>query len=367
VALLHKARFFTTYMTPSKVVNYIKYSIDAPKKRNRVSYFPPVLQFQPSGLCNSNCQLCPVGIGVKGPEKRGFMDLAVFKNIIDDVKKYVFKIYFGDWGEPFLNPRIFDMISYAESQGISTSASTTLHKFRSREDLKEILDSGISSSLTISIHGASTKTYEQYQPGKDFTSTIEKVKTLVALKHEMGLKNPDIKLTFAITKKNQHEIEDMKKMVETLGVSYKMYSASINARFFMDDPKKVSTLIKEWAQDKDWDATKNAQFIRKKKIEQFYQEIEENDTIDMKHLDSLGLTGRHVCTDPWNTLVVNWDGTVSLCCNDYYKYTLGDTRAESIVTIWNGEKYQQTREFLRNGANAAALPKNQPCPGCILY
>ena len=147
---------FIEYLTIKKIANYLKYENDLRKRRIVTSSFPPVITFQPSAYCNTNCQLCPVGLGIKGPE-RGFLDFKSFRKVIDEAKEYLIQIAFADWGEPFLNPRIFDMIKYAEQNKILTHASTNLHFFKDKRKLNSLLDSEL-SFLTISLHGVSQET-----------------------------------------------------------------------------------------------------------------------------------------------------------------------------------------------------------------
>ena len=352
----------TNYLTYRKIINYLMYKIDIKYKRIITSSFPPLISFQSSAYCNSNCRLCPVGLGIKGVEK-GFLEFSKFKQVIDEVKKYLVGVHFGDWGEPFLNPDIFEMIKYAEKNKIMTAGSTTLHQFKNKDDLINLLDCGL-SLLTISLHGVSQETYETYQPYKNFEETVKKVKTLISLKKKLKKKKPVIDLAFAITKKNQHEIKKMCQFAENLGVDYRMYTASLNLRFYLDDDKKIVRLIEEWAQDDKFDLCDNVR-RGKSMIKKFYERILEEQKIDFNRADELGLTSRHFCNDPWTSLVVNWNGTVSLCCVDYSKYIMGDTSKESITTIWNNKEYINVRKYLRN--NPVDNHMNHPCRNCIRY
>ena len=58
-----------------------------------------------------------------------------------------------------------------------------------------------------------------------------------------------------------------------------------------------------------------------------------------------------LCSLPFRQLVIRPTGEVSLCCNDALgKYTMGDLRTQSIVEVWNSEKYKALRqEMLKNG------------------
>ena len=346
-------------LTYRKAINYLKYRIDLRDRKVITSSFPPGITFQASAYCDSNCRLCPVGLGIKGPQK-GFLDPKKFREVIDETREYLITIDFADWGEPFLNPNIFNMIKYAEEKKIMTHASTNLHSFKSKDDLRKLLDCGL-SFLIISLHGVSQVTYETYQPNKNFEATIEKIRTLISLKKQFKRKKPIIDLAFAITKKNEYEIEKMQEFAKKLGVDSLIYTASLNLRFYLTDTYALSRLVKDWAQQDKLDLCHNAQF-GKQRINELYEVIL-NGKQSFDELDRLELTSRYFCLDPWQSLTVNWDGTVSLCCTDYGKYLMGDTRRESIIRLWNNDRYRDVRKFLlgKLDGNKADFP----CKYCI--
>ena len=70
----------------------------------------------------------------------------------------------------------------------------------------------------------------------------------------------------------------------------------------------------------------------------------------------LDRTSRHVnmpCLRPSRQLVIDWQGNVVLCCNDYYEsHVFGNVKDKSILEIWNSEDFQQYRQLLRRGHRA---------------
>lgn len=54
-----------------------------------------------------------------------------------------------------------------------------------------------------------------------------------------------------------------------------------------------------------------------------------------------------LCPYPWTSLNVTWDGNVVACCRDTVGRTvLGNIFEQSIMDIWNGEKYVEMRKAL---------------------
>ncbi len=82
-----------------------------------------VLQIEPTDFCNLRCKMCAPHAEqrehVHGDAQKGFMDLDVFRKIIDDVAEGGLKfdhIIFQWLGDPSLHPQLGDMLDYAVSR-----------------------------------------------------------------------------------------------------------------------------------------------------------------------------------------------------------------------------------------------------------
>lgn len=65
------------------------------------------------------------------------------------------------------------------------------------------------------------------------------------------------------------------------------------------------------------------------------------------------------CRLPFKQVIVRPDGKLSLCCNDALGvYTLGDLTQQTLIDVWNGEKYKSIRDTLaQKGRKGVALCK----------
>jgi radical SAM protein with 4Fe4S-binding SPASM domain len=53
------------------------------------------------------------------------------------------------------------------------------------------------------------------------------------------------------------------------------------------------------------------------------------------------------CLQPYGQAVINWEGDVLLCCNDYYaKYTFGNLKEISLLESWNNVRFKKYRKIL---------------------
>jgi radical SAM protein with 4Fe4S-binding SPASM domain len=68
-----------------------------------------------------------------------------------------------------------------------------------------------------------------------------------------------------------------------------------------------------------------------------------------------------LCTYPWRSVVVLWDGRVVPCCRDDDAHVvLGDLRRESLSWVWRGERAAELRRQHREGR----FPRGHLCDGC---
>jgi MoaA/NifB/PqqE/SkfB family radical SAM enzyme len=80
---------------------------------------------------------------------------------------------------------------------------------------------------------------------------------------------------------------------------------------------------------------------------------------------------KYSCDWPWRKMVINWDGSVSVCCGEYDpKNDMGNVLDEDIRTIWNNSRYVAARKSFTKGRseNHEANPSDRPgrpCDRCI--
>src|SRR5512135_3607653 len=73
--------------------------------------YPAAVCIDPVNICQLKCPLCPTGADRLNYE-REMMPLATFKIVICNLP-FIKKIDLFNWGEPFLNPDILEMVRYA--------------------------------------------------------------------------------------------------------------------------------------------------------------------------------------------------------------------------------------------------------------
>ena len=159
-----------------------------------------------------------------------------------------------------------------------------------------MLESGI-DEVYISFDAASEETYKKIRCNLDFNSTKKNILNFVRLRNDKN-STTKIYLSFVESDDNKHEvkryIQEWKGLVDGVSVS----------------------LIHNWTGD-----IESKEFIYKKSLL------------------------RDPCRLLWMDMVINWDGKVPLCCNDYEaKVELGDINSQTIMEVWGGQRLELIRQ-----------------------
>ena len=138
-------------------------------------------------------------------------------------------------------------------------------------------------------------------------------------KKELKRSNPYISWQFLVFRHNEHEIEEVKRMGNDLGVEH-------------------VGITKAFIGNKDW-IPLNEEYSQYRK-----EEIDNGYTADcFKTLQEAA-----VCYWPWEAIVINPNGSISPCCSvEDEKDDFGNIFQQSFTEIWNNEKYRMARRYIK--------------------
>ncbi len=203
-----------SHSTPKKLVNLLAIELQRKIHRTKVVGYPYFLIIDPNNICNLRCPLCPSGF--KETEmKREFVRIEDFKKIIDRLYPYAYEVALHNWGEPFLNPDIFEMIRYCKKKNIGTNLSTNLNI--SSLDTDEIIRSGL-EYMVVSMDGTTQNVYSKYRVGGKIDLVFNNMVDLINKRKELKSKSPFIEWQYVVMKHNIHQIDDAKRMAKEIGV-----------------------------------------------------------------------------------------------------------------------------------------------------
>jgi radical SAM protein with 4Fe4S-binding SPASM domain len=175
---------------------------------------PFKLQIEPTSRCNLQCPLCPVGRNELGRPKRD-MTLAEFQAILDDMRKWVMLLILWDWGEPFANPALPEMIKYAAQADMRTVTSTNAHYLNNDDYVAAILSSGL-STLIVAIDSIHDADYQAYRVGGKLERALEGLRKLVRMKQQLK-SHTLINMRMVVMRQNESQVPKLRRMAREIG------------------------------------------------------------------------------------------------------------------------------------------------------
>jgi radical SAM protein with 4Fe4S-binding SPASM domain len=290
---------------------------------------PVVGQVEPANFCNLSCPLC-LTTSENGSRPESVLSYEKFKDFIAENGDYLLLIVLWNWGEPFLNPALLKMISYAKSKNIVLHSSTNGNVKFSDDSADLLVDSGL-DSLVFGIDGATDETYRQYRRGGSLPLVLENIRTVVRAKKKRASATPFLTLRFVVMHQNEKEWPSALRLAEELGVDYFALKT-------VDMPPALGKNLDSYF------APDHRQ----------YQRYEyETGSFDRKKKP-------FVCMRPWKRITLDALGEVIPCEYDYRDlHSFGALDGgKSALSIWKGSKSQDFRKKFNKGDNSFYLCKD---------
>ncbi|MCY7409398.1 MAG: SPASM domain-containing protein [Chitinophagales bacterium] len=287
---------------------------------------PISISIEPTTSCNLRCPECPSGLR-SFTRATGMLNENFFTKMITELSDHLFYLTFYFQGEPYLNPDFLEMVKYASKKKIYTATSTNAH-YLDNENAKKTVESGL-DRLIISIDGTTQSVYEQYRIGGDLEKVIAGTKNILKWRKELKSKTPLVVFQFLVVKPNEHQIEEVKKLADELGVDDVWFKTA--QLYDFENGNELIPSIEKYSRYK-----KNAdgKFSIKNEL--------------LNH-----------CWKMWHSCVITWDGKVVPCCFDKdASHQFGDLKQQSFNEVWNGEKYQNFRAALLNSRKKIDICSN---------
>jgi MoaA/NifB/PqqE/SkfB family radical SAM enzyme len=288
---------------------------------SRVPQLPVRLWIESTSRCNLRCGYCPNQDIVKADH--GFMDLDLFKRIIDQVASHAYDVNLFHRGEPLMHPRLPEMVAYARARGLYTRVHTNITLLNEKKG-RALIDAGL-DYLSCSFDGYEKDMYEKNRVGAKFEWALDHLKDFLRLKQTLRARRPLTVLQVIEVGAPADKAELRRMRREFLG-HFKGLALD----------RIVLRELHNWGGD-----------------------------VVMPDLsrDALLADGRRFtpCTFLWYSSTVYWDGTVTACPQDFFgKLGLGDLKSRPLAEIWNDGRLVD----LRRRMAAGDVPKDLPCYTC---
>ena len=283
---------------------------------------PISLKIEPSEMCHLACPGCPQSNPLFKIETRGkSMSLEVFRRIIAEAGKYLYRIQFYDYGEPFMNKRLLEMTSIATDNAIGSQVSSHFSFKFPAEFYRSIVESGL-EHLIIAMDGIDQASYAQYRVNGKYELVESGMRAIVEWKRRLRSRSPFVEWQYIVFDHNRHQIDRVKKLAREIGVD------------------RLCIKYDTRAGSDTWfpaDRLKYAAFRRVR-------------------LNS--------CLWLWGALLINSEGMVRPCCNAGRSEEIGDLKTTPLTSLWNSPRMMELRASVRGRAPAGEHGEKTPCHGC---
>ncbi|MCA8975869.1 MAG: radical SAM protein [Planctomycetes bacterium] len=343
-----------------KLSNYALVNAERVLGRQRVFGRPYYVVLDPTSACQLDCPFC-------GREQRPNtrMDFATFKGILDSIGSTCVNLELYNWGEPFLNTDILEMIRYATRRyRIHTRISSNLN-VKNDALYRDLVSSGL-NSLTCSIDGASQETYERYRVKGSFQTVLDNVRLMRARRDELGAVEPKLVWQFLVFRHNEHEMDLATRMAREIGVDEIVFRRPHTPDEYRSWDSSLPR-FSNWAAAPACDsnaadsgsgggatagqtevAAATAVALQEEPTAPVVQPATQPAAQSAAQPATQPARCATKCNWPYSAVAINATGSVSACCgvtdpaDDY-----GSAREKGFATVWNSEDYRVARDAVR--------------------
>jgi radical SAM protein with 4Fe4S-binding SPASM domain len=315
------AHYLRQFATVKKMSNIALNKFELYQKKSNLKSKPFKITIDPGNFCNLRCPGCHTGIKHTEMITPSFISTENYKIIFDQISDYALSVALYNWGEPFLNKNIFDIISYTSSKSVGSTIHTNFNYFTESMAI-DAVKSGL-THVYLSIDGSTQENYVKYRVKGSLDKVLKNLKILLDTKKRLNSKYPLVTWKFLSFAHNKHEINDAKILSEKMGV----------------------------------DAFET--FVGLPKLMDIYDEAElyKNDPSSF----NLG-----TCNSLWSSLYVNADGSIMPCSLAYRpNEVFGNLLYDDFDSVWNNMQFTGARSIFTKECDQLKVPK--PCNSCKFF
>jgi MoaA/NifB/PqqE/SkfB family radical SAM enzyme len=320
---------------------------------------PLEMQLEVTTKCNLWCTMCATTYDRSRTERglTGHMSLEALENL-KGILPFVVRCYMFGNGEPLLHPHFLDFVRVISDYGVVIQFNTNGTLLD--EKMRDGLVSSRVDTITFSIDGATKETYESIRVGAKFATVIGNIKALSQLKKEKGQNSPHLGIAMVAMRQNIEEFPAMVSLAADLGVenvhlepliwqgdpAYRKYYAEQNLSN-LDSRKVMAILEQARTVGANCGVRLSSPFFAQRGNYDYPAMVATTQRSSQRTTDL-------ICTEPWTTIFVKWNGEVRTCCAS--QAIFGDVSKSSIEDIWNNDEYKSYRYRLAYG---------NPPPECL--
>jgi radical SAM protein with 4Fe4S-binding SPASM domain len=310
-------------------------------RARRIGNAPIHLQIEPTNFCNYDCVMCAHKSYAANPTH---LDFDTFEKIVRRIRPSY--VTLSGYGEPLLNPRLFDMVRLLKQMG--TTVNTTTNGFLLDRFIGDALSSGI-DQISVSLDAATEEAYRAIRGNDYFNKVTDNIRALVLERKKTSRGLPLLRAAFVIQNNNLNEVELFVRFAHSLGIDGIHFQTYLNP--VKDDSEKPLTRGME--KQPLLSALRTADATAKK------LGLQTNLSVVMQRLDahlaaqSGAAPKRELmrsCAKPYFSAYITAEGKVRPCCSfGPTPFDMGNLLEQDILEILNSPKMVSFRNKLRRG------------------
>jgi radical SAM protein with 4Fe4S-binding SPASM domain len=340
--------------------------IFAPRERSRKDGLSNTLRqvsLKIVNSCNLRCKTCgqwgETGYNLEksDDEIREIVPYEVYQRMVDELAPA--KPFYYIWGgEPYLYPDIVPLMEHMKRRnglvGIVTNG-TMMAKTADR-----LVRAGV-DMLMLSVDGVGAVHNEIRQEKRAWELMMEGLDAVLAEKKRQGSVRPYVNVLATISRDNVGHLEDIAdwgagRGIDLLTYYYSWFTNEENGKAHEHEMRErfgvTPTSWKGYLFFRGLDAPRLVEEVRSIKSRKwpypvlFIPDLDAAD-IPAYYSDPTKLFGYGQCIQPWIVTEIMPNGDVATC-RDYPDYVCGNIQRNSLLEIWNNERYRAFRKSLRD-------------------
>ena len=297
---------------PEKRLKYLlfRYKYEIYPRNKILDELPPLVQIEPSSICNYRCVFCyqtDKRLSDKRNGHMGLMSLDTYKKIIDQIEGKIEGVTLASRGDPSVNKFLGEMLKYSSNKFSAFKLNTNAYLMNEKM-CHDILSSNI-QTLVYSADAANPELYKKLRVNGNLERVITNVKKFNEIKSK--------------------HYSSSKIITRVSGVKYTKEQNFDEQNYFWKD--LVDQVV----------------FVDYNPWENVYDSE---------------LTGiNDPCSDLWRRMFIWWDGKVAPCDVDYLTtlFRFSNISLNNISEIWNSDEYNSLREQHSNNKRNCISPCNK--------
>jgi len=323
-------------------------------EHSRDAKMPPLcVDIEVAAVCDLACPFCYRQF-VATPDKVMSDDLS-FRLIDEAAELGVPSMKFNWRGEPLLYPRLAELIAYAKKRGILETIINTNATCLTEETASALIDAGL-DLIIYSFDGGSKESYERMRPGRfkdnHFDEVYGNIRRFAAIRAAKGAAFPRTKIQMILTDETFAERERFYALFDDYvdDVSVKQYTERGGKLSELD----VATQQRLQQALAGRNLAPDTPFFRDKDGKLFVA------------------AGRLPCEQPYQRLLVTYDGRAGMCCYDWgAQHPVG--YADQLAIDLGESEYSRIVERAKSGGKgfiqlkAVDMPRRYNTPAPVVH